>query len=425
MGCKRDLAYLGCSASVGIFGGFSTFCLALWLATGFTTSYLVVGLLGNSRSLVGAVVSPLAGAWSDRTWVPWLGRRRPFVLVGGLLAALLLALTPTISHWPVAGPLLALPEDARRLAPVIMATLLVTVAFNAMDDIHKALLVDVAPERGRNRLASMALLVEMGGQLGILLLGFMAWQHAVPDVAFVVTGALMAAGVIVTVLGVREPPPGQKYSAPVSRWPSYKETSAQSTFPRSRGAAAFFFSMFAFGFGLSAVLPLLSLYTRDILGATIGQAQLLPALLFLSITLLALPMGRLADHYGKRRVISGGYLLLMLVSLAGLVITTREAGAAVFILAGAGTAAILAPRIPLLAELVPETRMGTAAGLLAAVGSVAAPAGSLVAAVCSDWFGPRAIFAVMAAMVGLGLAAMPFTRPAPQPATLFSKVSVA
>src|SRR5437879_4836955 len=86
MRINQTLAYLGCSFGVGVFNAFNNFTLALWLS-GFTTSYLLIGLLGNSRSFEGAVVSPLAGAWSDRIWIGWLGRRRPFILVGGLTSA--------------------------------------------------------------------------------------------------------------------------------------------------------------------------------------------------------------------------------------------------------------------------------------------------------------------------------------------------
>ena len=49
--------------------------------------------------------------------------------------------------------------------------------------------------------------VEMAGQVAILVLGFAVWHNRVPDGAFDVTGALIAAGVLVTVLGVREPDP--------------------------------------------------------------------------------------------------------------------------------------------------------------------------------------------------------------------------
>src|SRR5439155_24423483 len=84
------LAYLGCAFGLGVFAAFNNFTLPLWLST-MTTSYLLIGLLGNTRSFEGALVSPVFGAWSDRSWAGWLGRRRPFILVGGLLSSALLA----------------------------------------------------------------------------------------------------------------------------------------------------------------------------------------------------------------------------------------------------------------------------------------------------------------------------------------------
>jgi hypothetical protein len=113
------VAYLGCSFSVGLFNAFNNFTLALWLA-GFTSSYLLIGLLGNSRSFEGAIVSPLAGAWSDRTWAGWLGRRRPFIMVGGLTSAALLALTPSISQMALPKLPGGLPPDLVRLAPAVL-----------------------------------------------------------------------------------------------------------------------------------------------------------------------------------------------------------------------------------------------------------------------------------------------------------------
>src|SRR5919109_607724 len=204
MSTTARVAYLGCSLSVGIFHAFNNFTLPLWL-TAFTTSYLLIGLLGNTRSFEGAVVSPLAGAWSDRTWAGWLGRRRPFIAAGGLLAALLVALTPLISRWPVPAGLGWLPDDVARLAPAVVAIFLFTLTFNLMDDVHGALLADLTEGGERNVLSALKVVVDMAGQVGILVLGFLLWKERVPGAAFAVTGALIAAGVLLTVLGVREP----------------------------------------------------------------------------------------------------------------------------------------------------------------------------------------------------------------------------
>src|SRR5215212_7804212 len=120
---RQWLAYLGSSISIGVFSAFNNFTLSLWLSN-LTSSYLILGLMGSTKSFEGALVSPAVGAWSDRTWLGWLGRRRPFILVGGLLSALLLALTPIISRLPLPAPLDGLPPEAARLAMPVLVVFL-------------------------------------------------------------------------------------------------------------------------------------------------------------------------------------------------------------------------------------------------------------------------------------------------------------
>ena len=415
MRASRFLAtvgYLGCSFSVGVFNAFNNFTLSLWLA-GFTSSYLLLGLLGNSKSLEGAIVSPIFGTLSDRTWLGWLGRRRPFILVGGLAAALLLALTPHIGRLPFPVPLGGVPTEVATLASTIAAIFLFTLAFNTMDDIHKALLPDLVSGPARNRLSSLSVVTDMAGQVGLLTLGFFLWSEGVPDSACALAGALVAGGVMVTVLLVREPSPEAWRAA------SDAELPEPSTAPREglgalvtryRGAMLLCLVVFFYWSGVNAVMPLVSDYTRDILGATVGEAQLLPALLLLSTTLTAIPIGVLGTRFGKRRTIGAGYAIMGLAALAGLVITTKEQGAVVFLLAGIGNAAGMVLTLPLMADLVPRLHMGKATGALAAAGSIAAPLASLVAGALSDVFGPRAIFALMAVMVCAALVVLPLIR---------------
>ncbi|HEV8634308.1 MAG TPA: MFS transporter [Chloroflexota bacterium] len=397
---SRLVPFLGCSLAVGVFNAFNNFTLPLWLS-GFTTSYVLISLLGNSRSFESAIVSPLAGAWSDRTWLGRLGRRRPFILSGGLASGALLALTPL--------------TGAGGLVPVVAMILLFTVAFNVADDVHKALMTDLVDGPRRNWVSSLMVVVDIGGQVGILLLGALLWSAGVPDGAFAVAGGVVAAGMLLTVVGVGEPPPAQWRGAGGG---DGGVGLALGAFVREyRGAAIFLLVSFFYWSGVNAVLPLVSVYTRDILGATPGEAQLLPALLLLSTTVMAIPTGWLGARVGKRRLLALGYALMGLAALSGLVITTKAEGAALFFLAGVGNAATIVLAVPLLGDLVPRQRMGVAAGLLAASGSVAAPLASLVGGLLAELYGPRAIFAVMAATSATAVALLPATaRPPTAPA---------
>jgi maltose/moltooligosaccharide transporter len=405
----QRLAYLGCSLSIGVFSAFNNFTLSLWLS-GFTTSYVLISLLGNTRSVEGLVVSPLAGLWSDRVWLGWLGRRRPFILVGGLTSALLLALTPTIARAPLPLGGQLLPPEVGRLAPIVLAVFLFTFTFNVMDDIHKALLADLTDGPEQNWLSGLSVAVNIGSNVLLLVLGSLLWRDEVPDSAFLLTGVLVAGGVLWTVAGLREPAPAV-WSSGGGREDDDARLRPLELIQRYRGALIFCLVTFFYWSGVNAVLPLISIYTRDILGASVGEAQLLPGLLMLSTSLLALPVGALGSHFGKRRVLAAGYAIMGVSALFGLVITTRLEGAALYLFAGLGNAAAIVLAIPLLADLVPRQQMGVAAGLLAASGSLAAPLSSLIAGELAGQFGPRAIFGVMAVSTAVAVALMPLIGP--------------
>jgi MFS family permease len=408
---RQRLAFLGCSFSIGVFNAFNNFTLSLWLEGIGITSLVLIGLLSNTKSLEGAIISPLAGALSDRTWAGWLGRRRLFILVGGLTSALLLALTPTFSRIPPPTGIGWLPPEVVRFLPVVATIFLFTLAFNVAYDVYQALLPDLYEGTERSWLASLSTVADIGAQFAILGLFVFLFKDGLPDSAFVIAAGLVAAGVLVTVLGVREPPP--------AAWEASRRAEAAATGPRPslrtilsqyRSAAWFLLAMLAYWSGVNAILPYISIYIIQILDASVSDAQLLPALLLLSTAVAAIPMGWLGTRFGKRRVIGAGLAVMGIAALTGLVVTTKEQGAVVFILAGIGNAATIVLRIPLLADLVPRHHMGVAVGFLAASGSVAAPFASLVAGGLSDIYGPRAIFAVMAAMTCVAIALMPLSR---------------
>jgi MFS family permease len=185
---------------------------------------------------------------------------------------------------------------------------------------------------------------------------------------------------------------------------------------RYRAAVVLGLVVFSYWAGVNAVMPLISLYLRNVIGVNDSEAQWLPALLLLSTAVMAVPMGLLGTWLGKRRMIALGYAIMGLGAAAGLVITTKEEAAVLFVVAGIGNAASVVLTIPLLADLVPKHHMGAAAGLLAAASGVAAPLSSLVAGSLADSLGERAIFGVMAVMVLVALGLLAFVRrPAPAP----------
>ncbi len=54
--------------------------------------------------ITGLIIQPIIGYMSDRTWIPRLGRRRPYFLVGAILSSIALIFMPhSASLWMAAG----------------------------------------------------------------------------------------------------------------------------------------------------------------------------------------------------------------------------------------------------------------------------------------------------------------------------------
>ena len=65
-----------------------------------------IAILWLAAPVTGLVVQPIVGYFSDRTWSPRWGRRRPFFLVGAICASLALLVVPNVSAlWMAAGML--------------------------------------------------------------------------------------------------------------------------------------------------------------------------------------------------------------------------------------------------------------------------------------------------------------------------------
>src|SRR2546430_5051159 len=82
-----------------------------------------IPLLWIAAPLTGLLVQPIVGYLSDRTWTR-LGRRRPYFLLGALLACIALLLMPrSPSLWVAAGVLLRLPPSPQFVPVAVPAPL--------------------------------------------------------------------------------------------------------------------------------------------------------------------------------------------------------------------------------------------------------------------------------------------------------------
>lgn len=160
-------------------------------------------LLWIAAPLTGLLVQPVIGYLSDRTWHPWLGRRRPYFLVGAVLSSLaLLAMPHSSALWMAAGLLWVL--DA---------------SINVSMEPFRALVADKLPERQRSYGFVLQTLIIGIGTWVASNLPWMVTQLGVPNtagpgvvppsvqVAFSIGACVFIGSILVTVLTTREDPP--------------------------------------------------------------------------------------------------------------------------------------------------------------------------------------------------------------------------
>ncbi|HEX8996965.1 MAG TPA: MFS transporter [Ktedonobacterales bacterium] len=399
---KGALLYSSGNIGGGVFYGFNNFILTLFLHT-LHVPITLNDLLGSTRSFEGAIIQPLVGAWSDRTWRPPLGRRRPFILWFAPVCALLLIATPFVAQLTSLGRPFGLSAD---LTAIILATLcifLFTLTFNILFDPYQALLADITPERQRGSINGVFTALGAGGQVAVLVaaivLATLNHNNLPTTPLFIATAAALIVCFIPTMLGVREPRtlPG---AADAHRfgWGDYARGLHDD--PQ---VFLYFATQFFLWFGINAITPNLTYYAKDSLHFTDTEALALNFTLLLSTALFVWPLGALGDHIGLKRTFLLGMALMAGAAIAAVFI---HAVAPLFIvlgIAGIGNAAQSASSYPLLTRITLPDRMGLYTGLNSTVTSIAAPGGALLSGVLITSFGYSVFFPFVAAMFLISL----------------------
>lgn len=168
--------------------------------------------------LVGMIVQPIVGYYSDKTWNR-LGRRKPYFLTGALLSSIALIFLPNSGS--LAGMIPALWIGAGMV--MIMDT-----SFNIAMEPFRALVADNLPERQRTLGFSIqTFLIGLGAVVGSYLPEYMGnhgfsllpGRDGIADnikYSFYIGAAVFITAVLVTVLFSKEYPPAEyeKYHGP-------------------------------------------------------------------------------------------------------------------------------------------------------------------------------------------------------------------
>ena len=118
-----------------------------------------IGLVWAAGPIAGIFGQVIIGVWSDRVWL-WSGRRRPFILVGGTIAALMLLALPNIDVISSALGFEAILGVA--LVVVLSLDFAINVGFNPT----RSIIADVTPD-GVERTKGYTWMQTVSGSFGV------------------------------------------------------------------------------------------------------------------------------------------------------------------------------------------------------------------------------------------------------------------
>ena len=167
--------------------------------------------------LMGMLVQPLIGKWSDRTWCR-LGRRKPYLLAGAIVAVLVMCFLPNAGSLNLSTAYVLLGLNAAMWFGLFSLIFLDT-SINVAMQPFKMMVGDMVTEEQKTQAYSIqSFLCNAGSLVGYLLPIFFTWigianeapEGVVPDsvkASFYVGAAILIACVMYTFVKVREMPP--------------------------------------------------------------------------------------------------------------------------------------------------------------------------------------------------------------------------
>ncbi len=414
-GLVLSLAFLGLSMSTGwaLNKGYS-FKL---LEHSYTNSPLVIGSILSIQGVIGSIIPILSGYYSDKH-LSKRGRRRPFVLIGGIMGALATVLVYVVY--------------VNHLNLVLFTTVLAFFfSIYFYSPIYRALMPDVIPSGERGNASGVITLFEWMGNLVLFgLIAFLAseasnlYPNTTDEIAammkanlfvvpFILVGTLVIGSAVYVYLRVKEPEVERAQLHDVALGTYLREIFSDRNFLNFYLAQVLFWLSFEF------VAVFMMGILRSVLGTqkvtAIGNAIM--ALFNITVLVGALVGGPLYERFNRRKSIVIGGIIFLIPFLFGWFVRTRLEIVTLMGLGGIGWGIFVAASWPVIGDLLSkyerEELNGRYYGIFEAVKSlpifIAAIVGGVIvyltggAAFSSANFNYRVLFPVGAIFVAIAI----------------------
>lgn len=372
---------------IQFFWAFQTSSMPLFLKD-FTDSKFKISLVISLAGIMGCVVPPIIGYFSDRTHTRF-GRRKPYIFFGMLGV---LVCVSSLPHVPTLG-----------VVAVVAGLMYFTLV--SAESPYMALLPDITPPEQRSTASGVMNLLGSIGLISYFVVGSRIWDTN-PDLAFKMVAFTPFGLTLIAMLLIREPAALTEKPGTGTNPLAYIKDLAKET-----NALKFFIGQAFWWLGLWTVSSFLTLFAVDELGVSEGSSLYIPMAFSIVATVFMLPLGILGDRIGRKGIIS---VMLVLWAVADVLMVFSQSltSALVFVgLAGIPFAAVMGVGYAYMLDLIPEERTAEFVGYNYLSQTAPTFLGPLIGGKLIDVMGYRAIFPTAAIFVVIGLIILQFVNP--------------
>ena len=356
--------FFGVSVIWGIYNVF----VPLYLEEKFHLPPVWIGFFLTLDNLAALFIQPPVGSWSDKLRTP-IGRRMPFILVGAPISALAFGIIPVAAVLP--------------LFVACTSTLMLSMSLWRTPVV--ALMPDITPSKYRSQ--ANGIITLMGG-LGAIFAYIGGGQLVKINEAypFWLGSALVIVAAALLLIFIREPKIVEEPEAQPDLLASVRQLFAD----KEKSALYFLLALFCWTVGYTAIEAFWTLYAKNHLGYSKGDAALLLGQHAVIIVIFAIPCGYLAGKIKRRTLITGGlwFTAALLATIHWLPVATLKTPlftlpvlgvvpvlGALLMAAGVSWALITIHALPMIVDMTTVARVGTYTGLYYLFSTGAAIAG--------------------------------------------------
>ena len=396
--------------------------IPLMLTNTFHMNETWSGAIMAADNVLSIFLLPLFGGISDRC-SSRLGRRKPFILCGTVIAVFLMLLIPYMDNRYFTNP----SDPGKILFVAVLGCLLV--AMGTYRSPAVALMPDVTPKPLRSK--GNAVINLMGATGGILYLVIASvlysadrtkgLEHVNYMPLFLIVAGIMILSLIILMLAVdeiklhREMLEFEKAHPEEDLTETDEKGNVYVPAPVKKSLLFLLFSVALWFISYNAIETWFTTYAARMWGMSLGGASLCLTLATGCAILSYIPIGQLASRTGRRKVIIGGIILMGSCFLIAFVYTClrhtfHPVLYAVFGLVGIGWAAINVNSLPMVLEMCRGSDIGKFTGYYYTFSMAAQIVTPVLAGFLMNRLGYYTLFPYSAAFALAALVTMCFVR---------------